>query len=317
MNSNCLYCYGPLAADETDFHRACSRKFFGRPQPPELPYAKETMYELAEQIIRQSITVTGVQPKLSLDIQAADGRERLKLVDLWRRYILKPPYELFPEMTETEDLTMHLAGLFGITTVPHTLIRLETGELAYLTRRIDRTPDGRKLAMEDFCQLAERLTADKYKGSLELVARLIQKHSTQAVLDLVTLYELSLFCFLTGNADMHLKNFSLWCPDDETVALTPAYDLLATKLLLPEDKEETELTLNGKKNRLRITDWAAFANKLGLTEKQQANVHQRFGKRLPGAFQLIDNSFLSDEKKEAYRQLLLERAGRLDLPVAE
>ena len=311
--STCLYCYQPLAEGQTDFHPRCSRAIFGQPKPPVLPYSLETMHELAEEIVRQHATVTGVQPKLSLDLQTVNGSSRLTLVGLWGRFILKPPYARYSEIPENEDLTMHLAQIFGIVTVPHTLIRLQTGELAYLTRRIDRTNDGRKRAMEDCCQLAERLTADKYKGSMELVARLIRKHSTQAALDLVALYELTLFCFLTGNADMHLKNFSLWRTDEAAVTLTPAYDLLATKLLVPDDLEEMALNLNGKKSRFRSDDWVAFATYLGLTDKQRTNVHQRFRQRFPAIFDWIEISFLSTETKMAYHQLANERANRLSL----
>ena len=309
----CLYCYRPLAENQIDFHPRCSRAIFGQTKPPILPYSLATMHELAEVIVRQHTTVTGVQPKISLDLKQVGDSSRLTLVGLWGRYILKPPYTKYPEMPENEDLTMHLAGVFGIATVPHTLIRLQTGELAYLTQRIDRTDDGRKRAMEDFCQLAERLTADKYKGSMELVARLIRQHSTQAALDVVTLYELTLFCFLTGNADMHLKNFSLWHTDEAAIALAPAYDLLATKLLVPDDTEELALTMNGRKSRFRDDDWTRFAHYLGLMDKQRANVHQRFRKRLPNVSDWIDNSFLSAETKRAYRDLINERAQRLGL----
>ena len=208
---------------------------------------------------------------------------------------------------------MHLAQVLGIVTVPHTLIRLQTGELAYLTRRIDRAERDRKRAMEDFCQLAERLTADKYKGSMELVARLIRKHSDQVALDLVALYELTLFCFLTGNADMHLKNFSLWRTDNGAIAFTPAYDLLATKLLVPEDTEELALSMNGKKSRFKIDDWNTFGTYLNLTAKQCSNVKQRFKRRLPIILNWIDSSFLSDESKQAYRALVIDRAARLVL----
>lgn len=311
--NQCLYCYQLLTGGQTDFHPRCSRAVFGRAEPPVLPYSAATMYELAGQIIRQHIAVTGVQPKLSLDLQTVGGSSRLTLVGLWGRYILKPPYALYPEMPENEDVTMHIAAIFGIATVPHTLIRLETGELAYLTRRIDRADDGRKRAMEDFCQLAERLTADKYKGSMELVARLIRQHSTQAALDLVMLYELTLFCFLTGNADMHLKNFSLWRTDAGAITLTPAYDLLATRLLVPDDQEELALPINGRKSRLKLDDWTVFAAYLGLTERQRLNVFQRFSRRLPAAFNWIDTSFLLPDTKQAYRELITERAERLGL----
>jgi len=311
--SHCLYCYRPLSGDQIDYHPRCSRAFFGQSKPPGLPYSLATLHELAEEIVRRHTTVTGVQPKLLLDLQANDDGSRLTLVGLWERYILKPPYARYPEMPENEDLTMHLAEVFGIRTVPHTLIRLQTGELGYLTRRIDRTDDGQKRAMEDFCQLAERLTADKYKGSMELVSRLIHQHSHQAALDLVTLYELTLFCFLTGSADMHLKNYSLWRTDEGIISLTPAYDLLATRLLVPDDLEELALTLNGKKSRFREADWTAFAQYLNLTDKQRSNVKNRFRSRLPAVFDWIDRSFLTDDSKQAYRTLINDRARRLDL----
>lgn len=314
MTNRCLYCYQPLGTDKADFHPACSRAFFGQSKPPVLPYSLDTMHELAEQIVKQSITVTGVQPKLSVHLEREQGRSRLTLVGLWGHYILKPPYELYPAMPETEDLTMHLAKVFGIQTVPHTLIRLQTGELAYLTKRIDRADNGRKRAMEDFCQLAERLTADKYKGSMELLARLIRQHSSQAALDLMTLYELTLFCFLTGNADMHLKNFSLW-RTEIGISLTPAYDLLATKLLLPTDTEELALSLNGKKSRFRQEDWQSFAMYLNLTAKQQANVFQRLGRKLSKAIELIGQGFLGAEQQKAYTSLIVERAQRLGLMI--
>lgn len=304
--SRCLYCYQPLGREKGDFHASCSLTFFGSKQPPLLPYSLETMHELAEQVVRQQISVTGVQPKLSLELQVGSGHARLTLVGLWGNFILKPPYALYPGMPELEDLTMHMAQLVGIPTVPHTLIRLESGELAYLTKRIDRLSEGKKRAMEDFCQLSGRVTADKYKGSMELVARLIRQYSQQADLDCVTLFELTLFCFLTGNADMHLKNFSLW-RTNEGMALTPAYDLLATKLLLPTDLEEVALPLNGKKSRFRPTDWHAFGNYLQLTQRQQANVFQRIDNRIRKVIRMIDYSFLTTDMKQAYQQLLLER----------
>jgi serine/threonine-protein kinase HipA len=312
MTPRCLRCYGSLTDDEIDFHPACSRSFFGQTIPPVLPYGLDTLSELAAQIVRQRIAVTGVQPKLSLDLERQGTASRLTLVGLWGQYILKPPFGDFPTMPENEDLTMHLATLFGIKTVPHTLIRLQTGELAYLTKRIDRLPDGRKVAMEDFCQLAERQTADKYKGSMEQVAKLILRYSSQAPFDLGALYELTLFCFLTGNADMHLKNFSLWRTNGQ-ISLTPAYDLVATKLLLPEDNEELALTLNGRKNRIKPQDWLHFAQTLGLTTKQQANIHKRFQSRLEQAMALIDSSFLPKKACLSYIELMQERQARINL----
>ncbi|WP_428657670.1 HipA domain-containing protein [Runella sp.] len=150
----CLYCYQFLGADETDFHASCSKKIFGRSTPPELPYTENQMEELATQVIRSQMTVTGVQPKLSLEIVSGEKKkeaQRFTIVGLWGGYILKPPTPHYPQLPEVEDLTMHLAKIAGIRTIPHSLIRLQSGSLAYITKRIDRVKKN-KLPMEDMCQ---------------------------------------------------------------------------------------------------------------------------------------------------------------------
>ena len=137
----CLYCYQPLDAGETDFHPSCSKKIFNAPAPPELPYTEAQMDELALNIIRSQITVTGVQPKISLEVAGSERKNeprRFTIVGLWGAYILKPPTEKYPQMPEVEDVTMHLATIARIETVPHCLIRLQSGTLAYITKRIDR-----------------------------------------------------------------------------------------------------------------------------------------------------------------------------------
>ena len=144
---------------------------------------------------------------------------------------------------------MHLAEIAKIRVVPHSLIRFEDGELCYITRRIDRTNEGGKLAMEDMCQLSEKLTEQKYKGSYEQIAKLVLRYSSAPKLDLVNFWEQVVFSWITGNADMHLKNFSLYSPQQEVYTLTPAYDMLSTALVMPEDTEELALTLNGKKRK--------------------------------------------------------------------
>ncbi len=316
MMNRCLYCYKPLPEnaleknEEIDYHPRCSRAFFGQTPPPVLPYTADAIKDLASQIVRQPLVVTGVQPKISLDLEHIGSYSRLTLVGLWGEFILKPPHAPYPSMPEIESLTMRMATEFGIQTVPHSLIRLQTGELAYITRRIDRPTKTTKRAMEDFCQLAGKQTGDKYSGSMELVARIIRQHSSQAPLDLITLYELTLFCYLTGNADMHLKNFSLW-RHNGLITLTPAYDLLATKLLMPSDNEELALTMGARKTRLRPTDWDAFAQYIGLAFRQQANIHARFQKRLPKALDWIRNSFLSQTLQDEYQALIRKRAQRL------
>ena len=156
----CLYCYQPLNEGEKDYHARCAKRFFGQASAPELPYTRKDINQLAQVVVENRTTVTGVQAKLSMDLEHdANGRaQRLTIVGVMGRYILKPQTEEFECLPEMEDLTMHLAEIARIPTVPHALIRFKDGELNYITRRIDRTDDGRKLPMEDMCQLAGRLT---------------------------------------------------------------------------------------------------------------------------------------------------------------
>lgn len=312
----CLLCYRPLDAKESPYHPRCAKKFFGKINTPSFPYQLKELDKIAKQVIRNSVTVPGVQAKLSLH-WAEKGKEagRLTLVGLWGKYILKAPVNRFPQMPEIEDLTMHLAGFLKINTVPHTLIPLQSGELAYITRRIDRDKDGNKLHMEDMCQLTGRLTEDKYKGSMEQVAKVIRQYASNPGLDVLRFFEVTLFSFLTGNADMHLKNFSLIRDERNFISLTPAYDLLATRLLISikEDSEEMALTLNGKKSNLKYTDFNTFAETIGLSERQVKNVFTRFRTGLQSAVAFIDQSFLSSKAKLRYKELIQKRAMRLSL----
>jgi len=311
--SNCLFCYQPLAANGQDFHASCSKKIFGQPTPPDLPYSEEDLEPLAKKVIQSQTSVTGVQAKLSLHItgnQKEGNERRFTIVGLWGGYLLKPPTALYPQLPEVEDVTMHLAQLAKIKTAPHCLIRLQSGNLAFVTKRIDRTKNG-KLAMEDMCQLTERLTEDKYHGSYEQIAKAIQRHSVTPGLDVVNFFELVLFSFLTGNADMHLKNFSLLEQPGLGMVLSPAYDLVNTALVHPADEEEMALTLNGRKKKLTKQDFVAAMNTLKLEEKQQEMIFNKMAKAWPHWQELIDRSFMSVEFKEQYKSLLKERMNRI------
>ncbi|MCE2840368.1 MAG: HipA domain-containing protein [Bacteroidetes bacterium] len=311
--SNCLFCYQPLAANEQDFHASCSKKIFGQPTPPDLPYSEEDLEPLAKKVIQSQTAVTGVQAKLSLHITGnpiGGNERRFTIVGLWGGYLLKPPTAWYPQLPEVEDVTMHLAQLAKIKTAPHSLIRLQSGNLAFVTKRIDRTKNG-KLAMEDMCQLTERLTEDKYHGSYEQIAKAIQRHSVTPGLDVVNFFELVLFSFLTGNADMHLKNFSLLEQPGLGMVLSPAYDLVNTALVHPADEEEMALTLNGRKKKLTKQDFVAAMNTLKLEEKQQEMIFNKMAKAWPQWQELIDRSFMSVEFKEQYKSLLKERMNRI------
>ena len=239
--SKCLFCYQVLKEDEIDFHPKCSKKIFGTVVAPLLNYTLEEMETLAKEIIETSISVPGVQPKLSLGIikeTIADGTKgRLTVLEaLGGHYILKPQNTAFPEMPENEHLTMKLAELLGIQTVISSLIRLKSGELSYITKRIDRTEKSEKIHMLDMFQITEAF--DKYRSSMEKVGKAVIEHSSNTLLDVLRLYEVVIFTYITGNNDMHLKNFSLILKD-ENWGFAPAYDLLNVQLHLPEDKEET------------------------------------------------------------------------------
>lgn len=305
--SKCLYCYGKLESGEKDFHSACSKKFFGSETPPMVDLNMKKIKELAVEALGKSISVPGVQPKLSLDFRKERGKEkRLIIVGLWGRFILKPPFEDYPEMPEMEDVTMHLSQLLNINTAEHSLIKLKSGELAYISKRFDRVKNG-KLHVEDIAQLTETLTENKYRGSMEKIGKVILKHSSYSGIDAIRLFELTLFSFITGNSDMHLKNFSLIRNEDDEIVLSPAYDLLSTKLLIPVDKEELALTLNGIKNKFRKKDFDYFAEQLGINETALSKIYERFVDSFPEMNKLISKSFLSKEKKEKYINLINRR----------
>lgn len=312
--TKCLFCYQALAENELDFHGTCSKKIFGQPTPPALPYSEADLEQLAKEVIQSQTAVTGVQAKLSLHItnnkQEYEGK-RFTIVGLWGGYILKPPTPLYQQLPEVEDVTMHLASIAKIKTAPHSLVRLTSGNLAYVTKRIDRVKKG-KLAMEDMCQLTERLTEDKYHGSYEQIAKAIQKYSVTSGLDVVNFFELVLFSFLTGNADMHLKNFSLLEQPGLGMVLSPAYDLVNTVLVYPADDEEMTLNLNGKKKKLKKQDFVTAMNTLKLDEKQQENIFIKMEKAKSKWMEQIENSFMTDNFKNQYKQIVTERFERIN-----
>lgn len=309
----CLYCYQELSSGEVDFHASCSRKFFGSYLLPELDFDDSQLKELALRTIQSQIAVTGVQPKLSLHLTTGGSKKepkRFTLVGFSGDYILKPPTERFPQLPEVEDMTMHLAEIAGIKTVPHTLIRMKSGQLAYLTKRIDRKGKS-KIHMEDMCQLTEKQTEHKYQASYEQIAKAILKYSMSPGLDVVNFAEIVLFSFLTGNADMHLKNFSLIYDPANGPVLSAAYDLLSTVLVNPSDDEDLALTLNGKKKKLNRNDFETAFRTMKLDARQQANVFLKMEKAKPNWIEFIRLDFVSPEFRERYIQLINDRFDRL------
>jgi serine/threonine-protein kinase HipA len=300
---------------DVDFHDRCSLKFFGHRNAPVLPYSLSEMAQLAKNVVEGSVAVPGVQPKLSLtlvnDVLGNGQAGRLTVVGaLGGHYIFKPPSDVFPEMPQNEHVTMRIAEAFGIQTVPSSLIRLASGELSYITKRIDRTESGTKIHMLDMYQVLEAF--DKYKGSLEKTGKAIGEYSSNTLLDKLNFFELNLICFVTGNNDMHLKNFSL-IHSGKSWILSQAYDLLNVIIVNPGDTEETALTLEGKKKKLKLEHFTRFGQGLGLTDRQIAAALKRLNDNKSKAVGWINASFLSDEFKIAYRKVLDEKYSKLAL----
>lgn len=309
--NNCLFCYDLMENGETDYHEKCCRKFFGTATSPQIPFDLSDIQELAIQVLGKSISVTGVQPKISLESQRSNKKGmRFTIVGMWGNYILKPPIEEYPEMPEIEDLTMHLAVLLKIKTAEHAMVRLKSGEMAYLTKRFDRTKNG-KLPLEDMAQLTSTLTENKYRGSMEKIGKIIKQYSSYPGVDLITFYELTLFSFITGNADMHLKNFSLLTNQENEIMLSPAYDLLSTKLLIRDDTEELALSINGKKSRLKKSDFISFAGQLGINDASIRNIHKKFQAKEGALHEFIDKSFLSPTMKREFKKVVSSRMERI------
>ena len=302
----CLYCYKELEEGQKDFHPGCARKFFGTSDAPLLEYRREELDALAAQVIQAQTSLTGVQPKLSLNLHKHEGSNRLTIVGLWGDFIFKPQTDAYPELPENEDLTMHMAEAARIKVVPHSLIHLADGSLGYITRRIDRTKKGEKIDMEDMCQLTLHPTEYKYKSSCEQIAKAIAAYSSTPRLDLVNFMQVLLFSFVTGNNDMHLKNFSLYRPK-ALYQLSPAYDLLNVAIANPKDKEEMVLPINGKKAQIKLADFLKASDTMGIEQRVTLGLINGLRNAMPAWIDLINNSFLSDDMKQNYLDLISRR----------
>lgn len=308
----CLCCGKTLSTpNETGWHKACIKRFFGTTELPEIDINNETLNLLAIETTNKGFTVPGVQKKLSLHLVSDGSKPRLTLVNYPTGYILKPQVAEFEALPESEQLIMEMADMAGISTVPHALIK-GSGGLAYITKRVDRnlTKDNiEMLAMEDFCQLDLRLTEDKYRGSYERCAKIIKKYSSRIGIDITEFYIRLVFCFIVGNSDMHLKNFSLieTTEGSQEYVLSPAYDLLPVNANLPEDKEQFALTMNGKKMHILKGDFLKFASTCDIPRKTAIKLIQNLVSYTPKWLKMCDDSILPDDLKERLRQIIIER----------
>ncbi len=309
---NCLCCGKPLRTpDETGWHKSCIKRFFGTTKLPEIEIDDKTLNLLATETTNKGFTVPGVQKKLSLHLVSDSNKPRLTLVNYPTGYILKPQVAEFEALPESEQLIMTMADMAGISTVPHALIKGNTG-LAYITRRVDRKVVNEKtemLAMEDFCQLDLRLTEDKYRGSYERCAKIITMHSSRIGIDMAAFFIRLVFSFIVGNSDMHLKNFSLieTAEGSGEYVLSPAYDLLPVNANMPADKEQFALPMNGKKTNIRKNDFLKFADTCGIQRATAEKLIQNIVKFKAEWLSMCENSLLPTELKERLSAIINER----------
>jgi serine/threonine-protein kinase HipA len=267
--------------------------------------------QLREAIARASkMSIQGVQPKLSVKLNKA--KRIFEVADSGGQYIIKPQNDSYLELPENEDVTMRLAASINIEVPLHGMIYCKDGSRSYFIKRFDRLPRKRKVAVEDFAQLSEQTRETKYKSSMEKVVEVIERFCSFPLIEKQKLFRLTLFSFLCGNEDMHLKNFSL-IRRKGLIELSPAYDLLNTTIALPNPIEEFALPVNGKKNKLKkesFVDYFAF-ERLGLTKPIVEKTLLSIYNQKSNWHDLISVSFLSEEMKKKYTELVQNRWNRI------
>ena len=308
--SRCLCCGKELRTETAHgWHTACIKAFFGTTKFPDIDVSKDVLNQIAIDNTSKGFTLPGVQKKLSLHLSREDT-PRLTLVNYPTGYILKPQMDEYAALPEMEYLVMQMAEVSGIKTVPHALLRLPSQEnaFAYITKRIDRA-DGQMLAMEDFCQLDGRLTEDKYRGSYERCGKIIKTHSMNDGLDLAQLFFRVVFSFAVGNSDMHLKNFSLIETEEGSgvYVLSAAYDMLSTNVVIPSDKEELALTINGKKQNIRRKDFIVFADTIGIPERSAEKMIEKIVKLKDKYISMCRDSYMPEQMRANLENLIEQR----------
>lgn len=304
MFNKCLSCQVPESGRNllNGYHKKCLKKLFGSNQPPNVPFKSTDITAEAQKMVGR-MSISGVQPKLS--VIHDPERHELIVVDRGGLFILKPPTDRFESLPENENLCMNIASAYEIEVPQHGLLPLADNKLAYVVKRFDRLDDGSKLQQEDFQQLLQ--TDDKYSGSYERIANFIKKHSDVPGLDLVSLFERALLFYVLGNGDAHLKNFSLLRKEEVGYQLSPAYDLVNSRLVLAAEKEDLSLSIQGKKNNILKKDFQRLAEHFGLLGKQAYNALERLNALKYSIEAMIEESFLNDRLKNRFLEIFRER----------
>ena len=293
--ASCSICL-ESTTEASGYHKQCLRRLFGTDTLPKITLELSKLYSLAASKMAGKMSISGAQEKVSLAL--TDDNTNLEVVASGGQYILKPETSRFSSIPQNEQLTMRLAGLVGIETPPFGLIQLKDDTTAYIIKRFDRLDDGTKLPVEDFCQLAEKRLSDKYDGSAELCVKVLRKYASEPLIEIQKLFRLLLFCWWSENGDMHLKNFSLIIGEDGIRRLSPAYDLVCTKLVIPDDT--LAMPIGGRKSKLRRDRWLNFADYCGIPQRAAERQIAQQIEALQPALELVSASHLPNEKKNEY-----------------
>ena len=300
--NRCLACASPLGGDWSRYHPKCLEQLFGTSTLPKVDVDLARLHTLALAMVGR-VSLSGMQRKLSVHLDAT--RATLQVAIANGRFLLKPQAGTFPNLPENEWVTQRLAALAGIEVPPSALVELPDGSWAYVVRRFDRADDGSKSGMEDFCQLAELPPSGKYDGSAERCGKLIARYASEPLVDLLRLYRQFVFTWWVGNGDLHLKNLALLRDADGHWGLSPAFDQLNTRLVLPDDP--LAMPICGKRDNLKPETWRELAERFGIGTKAAARVRGELGSLVQDAVRLVADSPLPDAMRKAYAELLLAR----------
>ncbi len=305
MEKYCLCCGKKLTSDVSLWHLDCIKSFFGTSTFPDVSLLEKEIEELAVKELEKGNAITGVQKKLSFGLSKNKGTRRLTLTNLEPKYIIKTEDEAIPYITEMEHLIMLLAERIGLHTVKHGLIKTQNNGYLYISKRIDRKND-QKLAMEDFCQLSNKLTEYKYQGTYErCVKDVIDQFSSRKVIDKISFFSCIYFSYLVGNTDMHLKNFSLF-DDGSGYHLTPFYDLVSSLILVGQ--EEMALAINDKRKHLTKNDFKSFGISSGLSMELTLKLMDKINKKTERIYkEEISKSLISETLKDKLTKLMETR----------
>jgi serine/threonine-protein kinase HipA len=297
----CLCCGNSI--ESSSYHEQCLKALFNTNYLPKINF---TMAELSlnAQKMAGKLSISGVQPKLSMKLQPAT--KELTVVSTGGEYILKPQLQIYPNIPQNENLCMSIAEKLGIDVPPHALIELKDGSIAYIIKRFDRNKS-EKIHQEDFMQILGK--QDKYRGSYEEIGDKILTISDAPGLDVQLFYERVLFNFIIGNGDAHFKNYSVVYGSSGAVRLAPAYDIVSSKLVIPEE-EDSALTINGKKNKITGADFNSLRKYLAIPPKA---VDGKYLDQADTIIETIKQSGLTEQEKEKLEAIVKSRMKKLSV----